>query len=114
MIACSPGAQDMAYTIGIDLIGILGTLVAFLAFFAALRFSRNDWPYSFLTVFKVVVAVTSVAALVSGTASLALLVASGLGGALAAYYGLWIAIAFAVVCMLTAIAAIFYLSVKEG
>ena len=114
MIACSPGPQDMAYAVGMDLIGVLGTLVAFLGFFAALRFSRNDWTDSFLTVFKVVVVLTSVAAGVSGLASLGLIATSGLGGTLAAYYGLWVLIAFAVVCMLIAIGAIFYLSVTEG
>ena len=103
----------MAYTVGIDLIGVLGTLVAFLAFFAALRFSRSDWPYSFLRVFKVIVALTSIAALVIGIASLGLVVASGLGGALATYYGVWVAIAFAVVCMLTAIIAILYVAVMQ-
>lgn len=102
------------YTVGMDLIGVLSTSVAFLGFFAALRFSKDDWPHSFVRLFKVVVALVSVAAFPTGIASLVLIVASGLAGALAAYYALWIAIAFAVLSMLTAIGAIFYVSVVRG
>jgi phosphoglycerol transferase MdoB-like AlkP superfamily enzyme len=105
---------DHAYSIAIDLIRIIGTLVTFLAFFAGLRFSRRSWPSPFPRVFKAVVAATSVAAVLLGVLCCGLLMSSSRDGLLADYYGLGTALVFALVCMLAALSAIFYLAVIRG
>jgi len=114
VIHWATGQSDIGYTIVMDLIGVLSTLAAFLAFFSSLRFSRPSWPKLFLRLFRTVVALTAVAVLIIGVAAIVALTTSGAGSVFESIIALRVSLIVAVGCMLAAVVAIFFISVFKG
>ena len=107
------GAETV-YSLAIDLLSVLGTLVAFLAFFSALRFSK-EWSRVTVRLFKALVSLVSLAALAVGVSALCLVLSGNLPGDLGAVgTSLFYTIGFAIICMLLAVAAMVYLTVVRG
>jgi len=100
------------YTVAMDVLQVFSVVVAFLAFFGALRFSAK-WPEKAVRLFKVLVGITSAGALSLGAASLWLFLVHGALGA-AACPAISVVVEFSILCMMAATLGVAYLTIAQG